>query len=59
MPDGIVVLRAAVLVGLVVASVALLVWLLRPKVRRQLDDAALIPWRDGEGPRDPRREGRQ
>ena len=50
MPDSIVILRAAVLVLLVAASVALLVWLLRPKVRRQLDDAALIPFRDERRP---------
>ncbi len=30
-------MRAALLVGLVVASVALVVWLLRPKVCRELD----------------------
>lgn len=57
MPDSIVILRAAVLVLLVAASVALLVWLLRPKVRRQLDDAALIPFRD-EG-RLPDGQGRE
>ena len=52
MPDGIVIMRAALLIGLVVASVALVVWLLRPKVRREADEAALIPWRD-EGERPP------
>ena len=46
MPDGIVIMRAALLMGLVVASVALVVWLLRPKVRREADEAALIPWRN-------------
>ncbi len=59
MPDGIVIMRAALLIGLVVASVALVVWLLRPKVRRELDDAAMIPWReDGQRPppAGPRRE---
>lgn len=50
MPDSVVILRTAVLVLLVAASVALLLWLLRPKVRRQLDDAALIPWRDEAPP---------
>jgi hypothetical protein len=60
MPDTIVILRAAVLVGLVAASLALLVWLLRPKVRRELDDAALIPWREEEAPgAAPRREDRR
>ena len=60
MPDSVVILRAAVLVLLVAASVALLVWLMRPKVRRQLDDAALIPWRDGERrPDGPGREDRR
>ena len=48
MPDSIVIMRAALLLGLIAASVALLVWLLRPKVRRELDDAAMIPWRDEE-----------
>ena len=52
MPDGIVIMRAALLIGLVVASVALVVWLLRPKVRREADEAALIPWRS-EGERPP------
>ena len=52
MPDGIVIMRAALLIGLVVASVALVVWLLRPKVRREADDAAMIPWR-AEGERPP------
>ena len=46
MPDSILIMRAVLLVGLIVASVALVVWLLRPKVRRELDDAALIPWRE-------------
>ena len=58
MPDSIVIMRVALLVGLIVASVALVVWLLRPKVRREADDAAMIPWRD-EGrppPGAPRRE---
>ena len=50
MPDGIVIMRAALLLGLVVASVALVVWLLRPKVRREADDAAMIPWRDEREP---------
>ena len=62
MPDGIVIMRAALLVGLVIASVALVVWLLRPKVRRELDDAALIPWREEEQPPpsgSPRREDRR
>lgn len=61
MPEGIVIMRAALLVGLVVASVALVVWLLRPKVRRELDDAAMIPWRDEEQPPSgsPRREDRR
>jgi cbb3-type cytochrome oxidase subunit 3 len=60
MPDSIVMLRAAVLVLLVAASVALLVWLLRPKVRRQLDDAALIPFRDeGRPPGAQTREDRR
>ena len=52
MPDSIVIMRAALLVGLIVASVALVVWLLRPKVRREADDAAMIPWR-AEGERPP------
>ena len=45
-------MRAALLIGLVVASVARVVWLLRPKVRREADEAALIPWRS-EGERPP------
>ena len=59
MPDSVAILRTAVLVLLVAASVALLVWLLRPKVRRDLDEAALIPFRE-EGPASggPRREDR-
>ncbi len=60
MPESFVIMRAALLVGLIVASVALVVWLLRPKVRRELDDAALIPWREEgrppEGGVPPRRE---
>ena len=58
MPESIVIMRAALLVGLVVASVALVVWLLRPKVRREADDAAMIPWREEERPPPaaPRRE---
>ena len=52
MPDSVVILRTAVLVLLVAASVALLVWLLHPKVRREADDAAMIPWR-AEGERPP------
>ena len=60
MLDSVVILRTAVLVLLVAASVALLVWLLRPKVRRQLDDAALIPWRDeGRRPDGAGREDRR
>ena len=61
MPEGIVIMRAALLVGLIVASVALVVWLLRPKVRRELDDAALIPWREEGRPPDAphRREDRR
>ena len=61
MPEGIVIMRAALLLGLVVASVALVVWLLRPKVRRELDDAAMIPWRDEEQrpSRSSRREDRR
>ncbi len=60
MPDGIVIMRAALLIGLVVASVALVVWLLRPKVRREADEAALIPWREEEPPSGPpRREDRR
>jgi hypothetical protein len=45
MPEFIVVLRIALLLGLLVAVLALLAWLWRPRVRRQLDDAGLIPWR--------------
>lgn len=60
MPDGIVIMRAALLLALIVASVALVAWLLRPKARRELDDAAMIPWRDEERPPagSPRRENR-
>ena len=58
MPDPIVILRVALMVGLAVATFALLAWLLRPKVRRRLEDAALIPWRDQE-PRLPRPEDRR
>jgi cbb3-type cytochrome oxidase subunit 3 len=50
MPDTIVIMRAALLLSLIAASVALLVWLLRPKSRREMDDAAMIPWRDDERP---------
>ncbi len=58
MPDSIVIMRAALLVALVVATVALVVWLLRPKVRRELDDAAMIPWREEQRPpaASPRRQ---
>ena len=62
MPDGIVIMRSALLLGLIVATVALVVWLLRPNVRREADDAALIPWRaEGERPPSgsPRREDRR
>ncbi|MBD0273700.1 MAG: cbb3-type cytochrome c oxidase subunit 3 [Acetobacteraceae bacterium] len=61
MPDVIMVMRVALLVGLVAASVALLVWLFRPGSRRSMDEAALAPWRDEPPPSPgdaPRRERR-
>jgi cbb3-type cytochrome oxidase subunit 3 len=53
MPDSIVIMRAALLLGLIAATVALLVWLMRPKARREMDDAAMIPWREEERPPRP------
>jgi cbb3-type cytochrome oxidase subunit 3 len=59
MPDSIVIMRAALLLGLIAACVALVVWLMRPKARREMDDAALIPWRDEERPPPPGSPGRE
>jgi cbb3-type cytochrome oxidase subunit 3 len=56
MPDSIVIMRAALMLALVVATVALAVWLMRPKVRRELDEAAMIPWREEQPPAAPRQQ---
>ena len=59
MPDAIMVMRVALLLGLVAATVALLVWLFRPGSRRRMDEAALAPFReDAPPPEAARRERR-
>lgn len=57
MPDGIMVMRVALLLGLVAATVALLWWLFRPGSRRSMDEAAMAPFRD-DPHENPRRERR-
>jgi len=49
--DPVQLLRIIALLGFLAAFVGLAAWLLRPAVRRRLDDAALIPFR--EESRDP------
>jgi cbb3-type cytochrome oxidase subunit 3 len=50
MPDEVMVMRVVLLLGLVAATMALLVWLYRPGSRRSMDEAALAPWRDEPPP---------
>ncbi|WP_426954407.1 cbb3-type cytochrome oxidase subunit 3 [Muricoccus radiodurans] len=50
MPEWMTLLRSAVLVLIVMGSVAAALWLLRPSARRAYDEAALIPLRDEDPP---------